>query len=301
MNKQAKFAFLSDKVPARLNLGKAGNGGRHMGFPGTWMTESESMVYRVVPKCACSTIGQIMYYSDHGEFFDGDIHDAEKGLHKWGIEASQAKITQNVQDHESYSFTCVRNPYTRILSSFFDKICGVQRNGKRYRGNLVPLLVYKYGIEVGGENGDEEFDQIKSFRRFLLFARDTIRWRRPMDPDIHWSAISGHVSTFVVNGGSYDKIIWTETFNDGMADVLSQIETPHAIDLTKIPRFNESEGHGPKRAHPVEDYFDDMSMHLVYEIFKRDFELFKYDFEDPSNKMPIGEIDLEEIHTKLGD
>ena len=43
-----------------------------MGFPGTWMTTSESMVYRVVPKCACSTIGQIMYYSDNGKFFDGD-------------------------------------------------------------------------------------------------------------------------------------------------------------------------------------------------------------------------------------
>jgi len=23
-----------------------------MGFPGTWMTESESLIYRVVPKCA---------------------------------------------------------------------------------------------------------------------------------------------------------------------------------------------------------------------------------------------------------
>jgi hypothetical protein len=45
-----------------------------MGFPGTWMTESQSMVYRVVPKCACSTIGQIMYFSDHGRFYDGDIH-----------------------------------------------------------------------------------------------------------------------------------------------------------------------------------------------------------------------------------
>ena len=33
-----------------------------MAFPGTWMTESESMAYRVVPKCACSTIGQIMFY-----------------------------------------------------------------------------------------------------------------------------------------------------------------------------------------------------------------------------------------------
>ena len=56
-----------------------------MGFPGTWMTESESVVYRVVPKCACSTIGQIMFYSDHGRFFDGDIHDAKDGMHKWAL------------------------------------------------------------------------------------------------------------------------------------------------------------------------------------------------------------------------
>jgi hypothetical protein len=45
--------------------------------------------------------------------------------------------------------------------------------------------------------------------------------------------------------------------------------------------------------------FDDLSMHLVYEMFKRDFDMFKYSFEDPANKMPIGEIDLDEIHAKL--
>ncbi|GHG85102.1 sulfotransferase family protein [Pseudodonghicola xiamenensis] len=271
-----------------------------MGFPGTWMTESESMVYRVVPKCACSTIGQIMFYSDHGRFFDGDIHDATEGLYKWAQEGSHEPISRNVQGHHSYAFTCVRNPYTRILSSFFDKICGIQRNGSRYRGNLVPKLTYTYGIEVGGEDGKQEFDQIKSFRRFLLFARDTIRWRRPMDPDIHWSAMSGHVSTFIVNGGRYDHIFWTEKFNEGMQVVLDAVKTPHSVDLATIPRFNESEGHGPKRAHPVEDYFDDLSMHLVYEIYKRDFELFKYDPFDPSNKMPVGEIDLDEVHAKLG-
>ena len=38
---------------------------------------------------------------------------------------------------------------------------------------------------------------------------------------------------------------------------------------------------------------------LVYEMFKRDFDMFKYSFEDPANKMPIGEIDLDEIHAKL--
>ena len=264
------------------------------------MTTSESMVYRVVPKCACSTIGQIMYYSDHGTFFDGDIHDATSGLHKWAIEDSQQPITDNVQNHKSYAFTCVRNPYTRILSSFFDKICGIQRNGNRYRGNLVPLLVQKYGIEVG-EAPDFEFDQIKSFRRFLLFARDTIKFRKPMDPDIHWSAVSGHISTFVMNGGHYDHIFWTEDFNTGMQTVLDRTSTPTPVDLAQIPRFNESEGHGPKRAHPVEDYFDDLSMHIVYEMYKRDFQLFHYDFENPANKMPTGEIDLDEVHAKLGD
>lgn len=272
-----------------------------MGFPGTWMTESESVVYRVVPKCACSTIGQVMYYSDHGEFFDGDIHDAKGRMHKWSLDQSKPLIEANVASHKSYAFTCVRNPYTRVLSSFFDKICGIQRNGKRYRGNLVPLLIQKYGIEVGDPETGFEFDQIQSFRRFLLFVRDTIRWRRPMDPDIHWSAMSGHVSTFIANGGRYDNIFFTEKFNEGMQSVLDAIETPHPVDLTSIPRFNESEGHGPKRAHPVEDYFDDLSMHLIWEIYHRDFKLFQYSFDDPSNKMPIGEVDLEEVHAKLGE
>ncbi|WP_417603883.1 sulfotransferase family protein [Primorskyibacter flagellatus] len=272
-----------------------------MGFPGVWMTESESMVYRVVPKCACSTIGQILYYSDHGAFFDGDIHDATHGLHKWAREDSQDLIEANIRAHASFAFTCVRNPYTRILSSFFDKICGIQRNGRRYRGNFVPMLTQKYGIEVGGDDGKEDFDQIQSFRRFLLFARDSIRWRKPMEPDIHWSAMSGHISTFIVNGGRYDRIFWTEKFDEGMQAVLDAVELPHAVDLAAIPRFNESEGHGPKRAHPVEDYFDDLSMHLVYEIYKRDFQLFKYDFDNPANKLPTGEIDLDEVHAKLGD
>lgn len=40
-------------------------------------------------------------------------------------------------------------------------------------------------------------------------------------------------------------------------------------------------------------------MHLMREIYKRDFEVFKYDFDNPGNKMPLAEIDLEEVHRKL--
>ena len=270
-----------------------------MGFPGTWMTESESVVYRVVPKCACSSIGQILFYSDHGRFYDGDIHDSTAGLHKWAQEASQPAIEANARAHASYVFTCVRNPYTRILSSFFDKIAGIQRNGKRYRGNLVPMLTQKYGVDVGRPEDGFAFDQIASFRRFLLFARDTIRFRRPMDPDIHWSAMAGHVGTFVANGGRYDRVIFTERFEEGMQAVLDAIETPVPVVLAQVPRFNESEGHGPTRAHPVEAFFDDLSMHLVREMYHRDFALFGYDIDDPSNKMPGGEIDMDVLHAHL--
>ena len=90
-----------------------------MGFPGTWMTESESVVYRVVPKCACSTIGQIMYFSDHNAFYDGDIHDAEGGIHKWAIEASQARITENVVSQKNlYIYLCAQPLHAHSILVF---------------------------------------------------------------------------------------------------------------------------------------------------------------------------------------
>jgi hypothetical protein len=217
------------------------------------------------------------------------------------MEASQPLIERAVRQRSAFAFTCVRNPYSRILSSFFDKICGIQRNGRRYRGNLVPMLVQKYGVDVGGDGGAAEFDQIASFRRFLLFARDTIRWRKPMEPDIHWSAMAGHVSTFIAGGGRYDHIFATERFDEGMQVVLDRMAPAHPLRLEAIPRFNESEGHGPRRAFPVEAYFDDLSRHLMWEIYKRDFQLFRYDFDNPSNRMPLGPVDLDEVHARLGD
>ena len=83
--------------------------------------------------------------------------------------------------------------------------------------------------------------------------------------------------------------------------LMNAMEPRHEVDLKTIPRFNESEGHGPKRAHPVEDYFDDMSMHLMWEIYRKDFQLFKYDFDNPANKLPKSEVDLKEVHRRLGD
>ncbi|MEM7189154.1 MAG: sulfotransferase family protein [Pseudomonadota bacterium] len=272
-----------------------------MEFPGTWVNTSKTLIYRVVPKCACSTIGQIMFYGDHGSFFDGDIHDAKEGVWKWNgnrdREQARNVIVSAVQSGEATTFTCVRNPYTRILSCFLDKICGIQRSGNRYRGDLVPMICQHYGMQIG-ETPEDEFDQIKAFRKFLLFVRDTIKFRHPMHPDIHWSPMAGHAATLVNNGGHYDVIFPTEAFGSGMTDVLDRVELSHQTDLDALPRFNESEGHGPKRAHPVEDYFDDLAIHIVTDIYARDFDIFGYS-QEPGRGAPFKPLDAAEVTSKL--
>ena len=159
------------------------------------------------------------------------------------------------------------------------------------------MICKHYDMEIG-ETPDEPFDQIKAFRKFLLFVRDTVKFRHPMHPDIHWSPMAGHASTLVNNGGRYDLVFATEDFNPGMAAVLDRVELAHHADLGALPRFNESEGHGPTRAHPVEDYFDDLAQHIVTDVYARDFEVFGYSTE-PGRGAPTRPLVADEINAQL--
>ncbi len=272
-----------------------------MEFPGTWVNTSQTLVYRVVPKCACSTIGQIMYFGDHGEFYEGDIHDAKDGVWKWNgntdREHARDVIVDTVKSEQATTFTCVRNPYSRLLSCFLDKICGIQRSGNRYRGDMVPMIAKQYQMEIG-ETPDDDFDQIAAFRKFLLFVRDTVKFRHPMHPDIHWAPMAGHASTLVNNGGRYDIVFATEMFGPGMSNVLEQVDLTHRPELDSLPRFNESEGHGPKRKHPVADYFDDLAVHIMTDVYRKDFDAFGYSTE-PGNGPPSGPLDVDHINHVL--
>ena len=38
---------------------------------------------------------------------------------------------------------------------------------------------------------------------------------------------------------------------------------------------------------------------LIWEIYHKDFQFFRYDFENSANRMPAEEVDLEGVHLKL--
>lgn len=268
-------------------------------FSGTWVTLSGKFVYRVLPKCACTTIGQALYFHDHGTYFDGDIHRAKKGMHRWDFEESRRVIQKAMLEGSATRFTAVRNPYHRLLSAFFDKICGIQASGKRYRGKLVPLLMEHYGVQTGYEEGGKEFDQIASFRRFLLFVRDTLRYRRPIEPDIHWMPVHDHLRYSFGEGAALDMIFATEEFSMGLQAVMDSRDDCDGFDVSAMPRFNESAGHGPKRAHKVSAYYDDLAMHMMHELYGADFALFNYDIANPDQAAPEAPIDLEFVRQSL--
>jgi hypothetical protein len=160
------------------------------------MTESESLVYRVVPKCACSTIGQIMFYSDHGTGSSTATSTMPpNGLHKWALPDNQPTADRD----RAVKRASGRGLHLRPQPLHPDPVVLLRQDLQassatvsRYRGNLDsgtrdPEVRHR-GTAV--PDGKDDFDQIASFRRFLLFARDTIRWKKPMDPDIHWSSMA---------------------------------------------------------------------------------------------------------------
>ena len=66
-----------------------------------------------------------------------------------------------------------------------------------------------------------------------------------------------------------------------------------------MPRFNESERHGPKRLHPVSAYFDDLGRYMMQGAYERDFQLLGYDVDDLDNTMPVQPIDMDRVHAEL--
>lgn len=83
------------------------------------------------------------------------------------------------------------------------------------------------------------------------------------------------------------------------AGALSRMRSKLGKSVSDVPRFDEGVRHGPRPMHPVEKYFDDLSMRLVHETDKKDFHIFRQNFENRANGMPTAGIDLDEVDVRL--
>jgi len=270
-----------------------------MDLSGLWMPKSETALYRSLPKCACSSIGQLLYFADHGHFFKGEFHRLTTGLHKWDFEASRNILMTHVTARTTFTFSCVRNPYARIVSAFLDKICSPQDDGMFYSHKIHEILSQAYGLDPNmierAFYGDPEA-RIKAFRRFLVFIHDCTRSDGPGQLDIHWRPMATHLGDFIRQGGRFDKIIWVEYFDHGMSYIFDHLSPNHRPQHVSHIKFNKA---ATASNLPIEAYFDQTALFLMERIYQQDFELFGYRLNDPKNASPEREIHLDHLHSAL--
>lgn len=254
-------------------------------FPGMWMNLQGNLLYRIVPKCACSTVGQFLYHTDHDAFFDGDIHDAKTGMHKWAFEESHDPIRAAVA-RGAYLFSVVRNPYARVLSAYTDKIVGTQRGGGQHAPAVIRLLTERYGFIP-----DRPAREPKNFHAFLHMVADAHLNGVKEARDIHWAPAVNHLATAIRNGGTFSMIGQTEHLADALKTAFKGTKAGRLAGK-ELPRFNPS---SVKLDVPMARLFQGERGAIVRKVYRKDFKLLGYDPQDPENRAPIAPVDLEAL------
>jgi hypothetical protein len=249
-----------------------------------FLSLTDDLAYTEIPKCGCSTVKQYLYRVGNGAFHPGSIHRTDHGLLSW--RRNSLAVRWRLMRRRHHHFTFVRNPYARVLSAFFDKIANPQEGGEMYGKPALRAAVADFGI-------DPAADPVAAFRRFLLFVRDNIRYREPVDPDIHWTPMARHAAAPLDLGFVYDEVFHMESFDADLGGMLRRRLPERAAEWSEIRAFNEGVTTGLKRTMPIADYFDATARMLMEEAFAEDFDCFGYS-RDPSvavaSPPPIDEI-----------
>lgn len=260
-------------------------------YPATWISQRYPVAYRLMPKCACSTVGQWIHYLDHSHFYDGLVHDRDAPILKWGIPRCRQKIINRVTSRDYIFFAIVRNPYRRLASAFADKIIGYQSNGRHYRGGELHHLLHSYGYRFGPES-----NILDNFKVFVRFVADTLEERAPIPADPHWRpcATMLRINARLNPDWLPAYIGHVESLTQDLAAIADFAGIPQAARPASLPRDNTTS----LGQITVEQLFGEEEKAIVQRVYAEDFRWFGYGPE-PDRPLPAGSVDVSSIRGAL--
>jgi hypothetical protein len=226
---------------------------RHVNYLINWSTKCR-FIYVETPKVGCTTIKQILQYAEYdfddtylGSKNHDQLHDRSLSPLKAPRDDPEQFLECLVSD-SYFVFSFVRNPFTRILSAYLDKIVGKpnEQSNIQRKMNIDPAI------------------GAPTFSEFI----DIVYSSSPVEMNPHWAP-----QTFLlaIDNVRYDYLGRFEFFNDSIQQLVKSREL-------KIPSSITGRGkqHSTSADHKLQQYFDANTTSRVKEIYQRDFEQLGY-------------------------
>jgi len=216
----------------------------------THISTKHRCVFVEVPKAGCSVVKRVLQYSE----VDGVGFDPSASVHDRSRSPLAAPMSGGFDLQEIFGahspyfrFSFVRNPFSRALSCYLEKIVGAQW----VRDRRLPKL---------GFGADEDV----SFTRFLRRVAED----EPRAMDIHWAPQHFLLSLDRVEYAFLGRF---ESFQVDLDRVIEHLGLDVPDDLV-TRRTGHTTGAGTR----LLDYYDDESIQLVRELYRGDFQRLGY-------------------------
>lgn len=215
----------------------------------THISRRHHAVFLEVPKAGCTVVKRVLQIAEDPAAAGAEsVHDRAAsplaGPLRDGIDADELFGSES----DWFRFTFVRNPYSRALSCYLEKVAGLRR--------LSDMRLPKLGFEPGED---------VSFQKFLeLLDSDT----SVRDADIHWTPQATLLSLDRVSYGFIGRF---ESFAPDLTRVMDRLGIEVGAELLQRRTTHET-GAGSR----IADYYDDACVDLVRSVYREDFDRLGY-------------------------
>jgi hypothetical protein len=224
-------------------------------FNHTYVSLRNRYVYTAVGKAANSTVKHHIYKLEYEgtRFKIKSVHDRQSSPLLSPFQLPDDILEEVFTTPKYCRFSMVRNPYTRLLSCYLDRI--LPALSAPYR-QLLNAMGKPHGTPI-------------SFAEFI----ETVCKQKPFVQNNHWRLQTHEICAATKN---YDYIGKQENFAADMTTVWKHI----APDLA-VPDF-KGENKSPSITSArkfLQTYYSPELINLVSEAYREDFETFGYDFD----------------------
>jgi hypothetical protein len=236
--------------------------------------------YYNMPKAGCTTIKNILYYIEKGEWLNTplEIHRVvSRGEALLSNESFQRQRMELKSSSPYFTFSFVRHPGKRVYSAFVEKILTrheysigsiqnhlIKEMNFTHRGKKIESLDAMPPLE------EMEIENLRSnFKQFLKFVQLNITNQSRFYPNQHWVVQSERIDK-LKDQDRLDFVGRIEDFKDDFNMVLKHIGIDRP-DLTDS-RFNE----GPKPPISYQDLVGSVLRNSIRSIYAKDFDRYGY-------------------------